>query len=288
MNNFFLPFLVSMVLGTICGCFSYVYVLVRWRPGPIRFSMCFFIASLISFPILMMVVSGVGLLFGVHWQIQRWLQWAVFLVSVMYPVVVGASLIVLVCLGTRALGAGAFVTADGVVSAQLKSKRWQIPGDTNLLIKILRRREWAFLLESLLLLIGPMLMIYWMGSQARTNREAVQLFSFSIIFFNFVYVLIRDCFGGISPGKLLLGIRVVDFTTGEAIGPVKSFLRNWIYLFPLAGLVELAVASSRPDKRRLGDLIAGTVVVFNEQSSNNGTDLKQEKPEKEVTPNPFG
>ena len=39
-------------------------------------------------------------------------------------------------------------------------------------------------------------------------------------------------------------------------------LRNVIFLlFPLGSMVELAVANFRPDRKRLGDLWAGTMVV---------------------------
>lgn len=135
-----------------------------------------------------------------------------------------------------------------------------------------------------------MLLIYWMGSPSRSRMDRVplMLFSYGLVIFNILYVLVRDCLGGISPGKLLLGIRVVDFKTGEAIGPAKSFLRNWIYLLPFAGLVELAVASTRPDKRRLGDLVAGTVVVLNQPATMGGNDVEPNKPERDiVAPNPF-
>ncbi|MBF0491318.1 MAG: RDD family protein [Deltaproteobacteria bacterium] len=63
-------------------------------------------------------------------------------------------------------------------------------------------------------------------------------------------------------GKLALGLRVVDFQTGQNIGYGKSLVRhlgmilNYFTLF-----IGFIMAGVRQDKRGLHDLIAGTQVI---------------------------
>ena len=73
------------------------------------------------------------------------------------------------------------------------------------------------------------------------------------------YVLLKDlpCRGR-SVGKLLLKLEVVA-RGGEACGPGQAVLRN-VTLLPPVLLVELLVAAFSDDRRRLGDVLAGTRV----------------------------
>ena len=80
-----------------------------------------------------------------------------------------------------------------------------------------------------------------------------------------LYITFRDgLFGGQSLGKRILGIRVVH-TDGRSISFVDSSFRNVlsiVYLvIPLAIAVEAVAAWRHPERRRLGDRIAGTCVV---------------------------
>lgn len=129
MNDFFLPFVVSVGLGTFCGCFAYAYVLSRWQRSTIRFWMCFFILSLISLPLLTLAMSVFQLVFGRHWQVQRFFGSAMLVSSLFYPIMIGIALIVLVCLGARNLGSNSSIATNGLDSGQLKPKQWLVPCD---------------------------------------------------------------------------------------------------------------------------------------------------------------
>lgn len=113
----------------------------------------------------------------------------------------------------------------------------------------LQLREWTYVFDVFLLNVGSFIIVVLFR-----NLSLCILFSVG-------YCLFKDCFSGKSLAKAMIGLRVVDAGTGEPIGVGKSIARNWIFLIPLFPLVELIVANCREDKRRLGDLMAGTVVI---------------------------
>ncbi len=84
----------------------------------------------------------------------------------------------------------------------------------------------------------------------------VVLFMFSL-YFN------KDGLGGRGPAKRFLKLVVVNKTTGEVAHPLRSFLRNLtLFMWP----IEFLFMVITPNRRRLGDFIAGTEVVeYNEE-----------------------
>ena len=77
---------------------------------------------------------------------------------------------------------------------------------------------------------------------------------------------------GQSPGKRLMGIRVVR-GDGSPINPGASFLRNLLRFadtFMFLYLIALVCMLISPGFRRLGDWIADTLVVYNENSRSPG------------------
>lgn len=76
----------------------------------------------------------------------------------------------------------------------------------------------------------------------------------------FGYFLARDALpGGASIGKRLTGLRVVVAETGEPCPLGRSCARNFVLLG--LGAIDLVVPFVRANGRRVGDDIAGTVVV---------------------------
>jgi uncharacterized RDD family membrane protein YckC len=87
---------------------------------------------------------------------------------------------------------------------------------------------------------------------------------------------------GQSPGKLLLGIRVLR-GDGGVVNPGASFLRNllrfadtFLFFYPIALVTMLSSRSFR----RLGDWIADTLVVYTAQSLAVSSFLMTEAPER--------
>ena len=98
-------------------------------------------------------------------------------------------------------------------------------------------------------------MLAWVGSG---SIKAIQFVWWGALAILMVGLLIRDGYHGRSPGKRLLGLRLVT-PRGEGCGYVRSVIRNLPLLIPVVNLVEaiLVVAG----KRRIGDHIAKTTVT---------------------------
>ena len=68
---------------------------------------------------------------------------------------------------------------------------------------------------------------------------------------------------GATPGKMLLGLQVVNENTGERIGYGTTFLREYIgkFIAALILMIGFIMAGLRQDKRGLHDMLAGTRVM---------------------------
>lgn len=69
----------------------------------------------------------------------------------------------------------------------------------------------------------------------------------------------KDGFSGMSPGKWLMGVQVIDTTTREPIGFGQSLKRNLVLMIPFA---VLFVAFTMLKGRRAGDRWANTEVIW--------------------------
>lgn len=145
---------------------------------------------------------------------------------------------------------------------------WNVPPAPKLNVKILRQREWGFIIDFLPFIVGNFVIILIISTQFNSSGFSRNTFAnllwgiFSlVVVLQFVYALFKDCARGRSLGKCFTGCRVVDFTTGKPAPAGQTIVRNLPFLIPFFSIVELATASLRPDSRRLGDLMAGTIVV---------------------------
>jgi uncharacterized RDD family membrane protein YckC len=100
----------------------------------------------------------------------------------------------------------------------------------------------------------------WLAGSAALTAAFLITWSYHVAF----EVLDR----GRSPGKRLLGLRVVD-GRGLPISPQQSFVRNVVRVLDFAPLgygLGALVAQLDPHRRRLGDLAADTLVVAERRS----------------------
>jgi len=94
----------------------------------------------------------------------------------------------------------------------------------------------------------------WVGGSVKT----IQIVWYLALAILILGILLRDGYRGRSPGKRLLGLRIVT-RAGDGIGYGRSIVRNVPLVVPLWNLVELVfVLRGKP---RTGDRIARTVVA---------------------------
>ena len=74
------------------------------------------------------------------------------------------------------------------------------------------------------------------------------------------FILFELIWNGQSPGKKMLGLRVVR-TGGQPINVIASLVRNLLKMVDLFFLIGILVMLLNRSSRRLGDLAAGTLVV---------------------------
>lgn len=75
--------------------------------------------------------------------------------------------------------------------------------------------------------------------------------------------------GGQTPGKMAVGIRVIQ-EGGQSITFLSAFIRNVIRiidLLPSFYLIGMVVIFFHPKHKRLGDLVGGTIVVYDRKTS---------------------
>jgi len=86
----------------------------------------------------------------------------------------------------------------------------------------------------------------------------------------FYHVFFDIFFKGQSPGKLIMGIRVIR-SDGSPVDPASSFLRNLLRFadsfFCLFSIAFISIAAS-PGFRRIGDWASGTLVVYSSIAKN--------------------
>jgi uncharacterized RDD family membrane protein YckC len=120
----------------------------------------------------------------------------------------------------------------------------------------------AFLVDALsisIVLIAPASLasyiLAWVGGG---SIKAIQIVWWAALAILMVCLLLRDGYHGRSPGKRLLGLRLVT-PRGEGCGYPRSLIRNLPLLIPVLNLVEAVLVVTA--KRRTGDRIAKTTVM---------------------------
>jgi uncharacterized RDD family membrane protein YckC len=136
------------------------------------------------------------------------------------------------------------------------------------------RRTLAYLVDLLVcygsaLLLSFLVLVATVGSGAVGNAvdsaTALGIGIILVVLFaaQWVYFVAWEATTGRSPGKMAAGLRVVT-TTGRPIGFGPAALRNVLRAadaLPTAYAVGLAAMALSPRFQRLGDLVAGTMVI---------------------------
>jgi uncharacterized RDD family membrane protein YckC len=123
-------------------------------------------------------------------------------------------------------------------------------------------RAWASILDVIVLFIISYAVASVFGMASATGFEILRGPAFLAFFIWFAYYVASEARFGATIGKALVGLRVVD-TQGCPISLSQAVIRNLLRIvdglfFYLIGAI---FAWSTPTHQRLGDRVAGTVVV---------------------------
>lgn len=127
-------------------------------------------------------------------------------------------------------------------------------------------RALAMLLDATILGAGWLVLLaltLWLGEPGLLSVGAVLFYLYGLFALVGYPALGEWLFSGRTIGKRVLGLRVVD-TSGRAASPGQIWLRNVVRLadmLPPPYLLGLAFVGLHPRHQRLGDLVAGTLVV---------------------------
>jgi uncharacterized RDD family membrane protein YckC len=120
-------------------------------------------------------------------------------------------------------------------------------------------RMLAFLMDMLFqgiagIILGVVLVIFKV-----TGTWIISLSAFILIWF--YYVIFELLYAGRSPGKMILGLQVV-LADGSPVTASASLLRNLLRVFDVFFAIGILVPVFNNGFRRLGDIVAGTLVVY--------------------------
>ncbi|MCF6138853.1 RDD family protein [Pseudalkalibacillus berkeleyi] len=130
---------------------------------------------------------------------------------------------------------------------------------------VLSNRVVAFIID--MIFIGIAFSLYTILIMPLLFGSNADYFSFEYsLVYNIGLIIIvvsKDIFGGRSLGKIIKKLRIVDVTTNEKSSLFRVILRNITFMF--MGPIELFIGFVRKDHRRVGDLLAGTKVISEEE-----------------------
>lgn len=107
-----------------------------------------------------------------------------------------------------------------------------------------------------------------MQQASETTKAGLGLLLLAAFVAQWVYFVVWEGLRGRSPGKMALGLRVTT-TTGRPIGWREATLRNLLRtvdILPVAYVVGLFSMAATKRFQRLGDVVAGTMVVVPENA----------------------
>lgn len=140
----------------------------------------------------------------------------------------------------------------------------------------------AIILVLQLIVLGTVILLFSLTNAAMPFNDAAPwlLAAFGMISFILIwgyYIGFELFWNGQTPGKRWIGLRVIR-VDGTPITASESIIRNLVRiidLLPFAYGVGVVTMFINPNSRRVGDLTAGTVVVYDRRT----TDLKNITPE---------
>ena len=126
-------------------------------------------------------------------------------------------------------------------------------------------RTLAYSIDLAIRIIATAALFWYMMVTAGSSTAAKFVITGALLIMNtFYYILLEWLLAGKTPGKYVAGIRVIK-RDGTAISLLDSVLRNTLRLadmLPFGYLAGICVMFVDAQNRRIGDIIADTIVVY--------------------------
>lgn len=123
-----------------------------------------------------------------------------------------------------------------------------------------KKRLVAFIIDALIAILLSLVL------EISLNTIGIWLPSMIIAAFVCFILLCKDCYNGMSVGRHLMKIQVLDSKTLKVASPTKCIIRNYFYSF---WIIEFIVFLCNSKGLRVGDYVTSTKVVHK-------TDKRQE------------
>lgn len=123
---------------------------------------------------------------------------------------------------------------------------------------MIMKRVIAFIIDEIVLFLLFYLCLLALYGMSIDINESMIYYLFTAL--SIILISIKDCINGISPGKFVVGLQVIDRRTLKAATPIQCIIRN---LFCLIWGIEIFVILFSSTGLRLGDRIARTMVIRN-------------------------
>ena len=150
------------------------------------------------------------------------------------------------------------------------------------------KRLIAWVLDIILIYLYVYVMYSWAVEPLQGSRDLMTTASILIIAIPaYSYHLVAEYFfGGQSVGKKLMGIKVIDISGTEASG--SQYLLRWLFrlvdmTITMGAGAVMSAALSRYNQR-LGDMVAGTVVIDTRHETDLGDTIYLELEEEDYQP----
>lgn len=145
-------------------------------------------------------------------------------------------------------------------------------------------RAGAMIIDQLLLLIGNiviLLVFYFMADATLDIGQVmylVALIIISVFVLRWGYFWVSEYFfSGRTVGKKVVGIRVIQ-ENGHRITLLSSIIRNLLRIIdtlPTAYLIGIIMVFFHKQHKRLGDIMAGTIVIYERETKKKKTPLEK-------------
>ena len=113
----------------------------------------------------------------------------------------------------------------------------------------------------ILIMFAAVFLVLGTGFLDDASTMETLLNTLPIILLGLVLYVVKDSYGGISPGKWVFGILIRDSEDHTKVPPSSRLLTRGLYLF--FGPVEAIAMVLSPQKKRIADNHLGTVVLKN-------------------------